>query len=473
MIRNSCIFLFCFVWATPILGFVLHQNVVKTKMYPSTLPSKTLFPFSSQSSNLLASEQGDESTAKESDESSKSQHVQTSVADSEEGASKRKMLGFAIPALGIYLANPLLSNIDNAFVGKTMGTTGLAAMSPATICTDQMLYLFSFLARATTGLVSSAYGSKTEENEKKKAASEAGSAPLTVSLISGFLLTIFYALFTPKMLSALDVTPALRGSAASYIYWRGAIAWAALAQSVCLSVIMATRDAVTPLKIVGIAAIVNLVGDYLLCVWPLRLGCSGAAAATAFATLFSSGFMVKALKKKGILPRVRMPTRKQIAGLMEFTGPLLAITITRLIGFVLMQRKAMTLGVNHTAAYQMSINLVIFYLLFAEPLSQLSQTRLPALIEAQDGKAVSANLRSVLSLGALTALTVGGIAGLSVFYGSSLFSSDLAVQALSKEASFSLFVTVVTAIFAGKLKLPSENLPSSVSDSFVCSVYVH
>jgi hypothetical protein len=71
----------------------------------------------------------------------------------------------------------------------------------------------------------------------------------------------------------------------------------------------------------------------------------------------------------------------------------------------------------------MSINLIIFYLLFAEPLSQLSQTRLPALIEAQDGKAVSANLRSVLFLGALTALTVGGMAGLSVFYGSSLFSS--------------------------------------------------
>jgi hypothetical protein len=75
-------------------------------------------------------------------------------------ASKRAMLGFAIPALGIYLTNPLLSNIDNAFVGRTIGTAGLAALSPATICTDQMLYLFSFLGRATTGLVSRAYACK-------------------------------------------------------------------------------------------------------------------------------------------------------------------------------------------------------------------------------------------------------------------------------------------------------------------------
>jgi hypothetical protein len=72
-------------------------------------------------------------------------------------SSKRELLRFAIPALGIYLANPLLSNIDNAFVGRTVGTAGLAALSPATICTDQSLYLFSFLGRATTGIVARAY----------------------------------------------------------------------------------------------------------------------------------------------------------------------------------------------------------------------------------------------------------------------------------------------------------------------------
>ena len=364
-------------------------------------------------------------------------------------ASKREMLTFAIPALGIYLSSPLLSNIDNGFVGRTVGVKGLAALSPATICTDQVLYLFSFLGRATTGLVSRAYGSKTDDIEKKEAASEAGSTPLTVSLLCGFAISILYAFFTPNLLSLLNVPDSLRASAKSYIYWRGAIAWAALAQSACLSVMMATRDAITPLKIVGMAAMVNVIGDFLLCVWPLRWGCSGAAAATAFATIFSSGFMIKALKQKGILPKIRKPSKEELSGLTEFTGPLMAITVTRLIGFINMQRTAMKLGVKHLAAYQMSINLVIFYLLFAEPLSQLSQTRLPALIDSKNGVVVKKNLKSVLSLGALTALTVGGMAGLSLFFGSSLFSSDLAVQALAKEASPSIFITVFTAICAG------------------------
>lgn len=364
-------------------------------------------------------------------------------------ASKREMLSFAIPALGIYLANPLLSNIDNAFVGKTVGTQGLAALSPATICTDQVLYLFSFLSRATTGLVSRAYGSKTNLDEKREDAATAASAPLTVSLIAGFMVSIAYFFCTPALLDLLKVTPSLRPSATSYILWRGAIAWAALAQSVSLSVMMATRDAITPLKIIGMAAGVNVVGDYLLCVWPLRWGVSGAAAATSFATLFSSFFMIKALGKKSILPRIRIPTRKEIMGLTEFTGPLLAITVTRLIGFVNMQRTAMGFGVKETAAYQLSINLVIFFLLFAEPLSQLSQTQLPALVDAKNGPAIRANLKSVLILGALTALTVGSVAGLTVAFGSSLFSSDLAVQALAREAAPSVFMTVATAIFAG------------------------
>jgi Na+-driven multidrug efflux pump len=362
--------------------------------------------------------------------------------------SKREMLKFALPALGIYLANPLLSNIDNGFVGRTVGTKGLAALSPATICTDQIIYLFSFLARATTGLVSRACGSNVDSEHKNEAAAKAGSAPLTVSLICGFGLSIFYMLFTPKMLATLNVAPALRPSATSYIYWRGAISWAALAQAVSLSIMMATRDAMTPLKIIALSAIVNVVGDTLLCVWPFRCGVSGAGAATAFATLFSSAFMIRGLQQKNILPKIQLPTKKELVSLTEFTGPLFAITITRLMGFVSMQRAAMSLGVKQTAAYQLCINLIVFFLLFGEPLSQLSQTQLPALIDSKDGKQVRSNLKSVLALGMFTALGVGCVAGLSVFFGASAFSSDMIVQGLAKEAAPSVFVTVATAIFA-------------------------
>ena len=183
-----------------------------------------------------------------SDPSSLEQKAQAASAQSTTKAvvSKRHMLGFAIPALGIFLCNPLLSNIDNAFVGKTVGTLGLAALSPATICTDQMLFFFSFLDRATTGLVSRAYAL----DKNKQAAREAGAPALSLALFLGIIVTGVYAIWTPRMLVALNVAPSLRASAGTYIYWRGAIVWAALAQNVMLNILLATRDATTPLKIV-------------------------------------------------------------------------------------------------------------------------------------------------------------------------------------------------------------------------------
>jgi hypothetical protein len=71
------------------------------------------------------------------------------------------------------------------------------------------------------------------------------------------------------------------------------------------------RNAVTPLKIVGLAVLVNVVRDWLLCTWPLRLGCAGAAAAaTALATLTSCAAMLRALSRQNLLPAVRLPARR-------------------------------------------------------------------------------------------------------------------------------------------------------------------
>jgi len=364
-------------------------------------------------------------------------------------ASKRQMLKFAGPALGIYLANPLLSNIDNAFVGRTVGTTGLAALSPGTILTDQMIYLFNSLPRATTGLVSKAYGAKGGDTSTGDidAAREAASVPLTVSLFCGIFLTVMYTFFTPNLMSAFNVNPKLRADAASYIYWRSTAAWAALAQGCCLSIMLSTRDAVTPLKIVAIAALFNIMGDAALCMWPLRWGCAGAAAATAGATLFSSAVMVKALRDKNLLPQIRLPKFQQLKELLEYALPLFAITITRISGFIAMQKSAMALGVQPLAAYQLCLNMMMFFLLFGEPLSQLSQTQLPALMAAQDGEAVRATLKSATLLALYTSLAVGGIAYAMVTWGSAIFTADAGVRLLAKQTAPAIFAAVSTSIF--------------------------
>jgi Na+-driven multidrug efflux pump len=411
---------------------------------------KTILQQTKTNSNEFDNENDDTELSASSTSSSASKTTST--------ASKRDMMAFAIPALGIFLMNPLLSNIDNAFVGRTVGAVGLAALSPATICTDQALYLFSFLSRATTGLVARAYYRNSNDNNdddnddntgNKSSARAAASAPLVVSIVCGLFLSILYAVGTPSMLRAMKVDPSILPSAASYIYWRGAISWAALAQACALQIFLATKDVMTPLVIVAMSAILNIVGDYLFCQWPFRWGCSGAAAATALATLVSSGTMIVALQRQKLLPSIRkLPTREELKRLSEFTGPLLAITITRLISFVAMQRRAMTLGLQPLAAYQFCINVVMFFLLFAEPLSQLSQTTLPSLVDSDDGNGVVANLKSILTLGIATSFTIGAVAYMVTRFLTGMVTNDWTVISMAQSASPAVFLVVSQAILA-------------------------
>mmetsp|Transcript_11664 Transcript_11664/g.24889 ORF Transcript_11664/g.24889 Transcript_11664/m.24889 type:complete len:526 (+) Transcript_11664:125-1702(+) len=368
------------------------------------------------------------------------------AGNSGESSSKREMLKFAIPALGIYLTNPLLSNIDNAFVGRTVGALGLAALSPATLCIDQALYLFSFLSRAATGLASRAYGSTDNEIEAKEKMKYAAAPAFSVAIFSGVIMSLLYALFAPNILKTLNVDPVLHTSATSYIHWRGAIAWAALAQSILLSLFMVAKDAITPLKIITGAALLNVIGDAALCAWPLQMGCGGAAAATAFATLISSGWMVQALRKKGMMPKLKFPNMSEFRDLMGFTGPLLAITLTRMAGFMNMQRRAMTLGLTNLAGYQLCLNLLIFFILFGEPLSQLAQTKLPSLIDSDKTEEAMATFKSILVLSTFAAVGVGGAAYLTAMLGPGLFSSNISVQAVAKATAPTLFLAVSQTI---------------------------
>lgn len=364
--------------------------------------------------------------------------------------SKTEMLKFAVPALGIYLTNPLLSNIDNAFVGRTVGPTGLASLSPATLCIDQALYLFSFLSRAATGMVSRAYNAKNAQedggNRNLGAARDAASPAFSMSLICGACLSMVYAFFTPNLLSRLNVDPHLRTSATTYIHWRGAISWAALAQSICLSLFMATKDSITPLKIISAAALLNVLGDSLLCVWPLKGGCGGAAAATSLATLISSAWMAKSLRDKGMCPKFKLPTKKELGSLMEFTGPLLMITFVRMAGFLNMQRRAMSLGVTALAGYQLVTNLLIFFILFGEPLSQVGQTQLPALIDSNETEKAKKTYKSVMMLSLFAAVGVGAVAFFTAMFGSGMFSSDIGVQVVARHSAPALFSAVVATI---------------------------
>jgi hypothetical protein len=79
-----------------------------------------------------------------------SEQKQKRQEDYIEAPSVKKILKFAIPAIGVWLCGPLLSLIDTSAVGLLSGTAQQAALNPAVAVTEYTaLLIVSFLCLLT------------------------------------------------------------------------------------------------------------------------------------------------------------------------------------------------------------------------------------------------------------------------------------------------------------------------------------
>lgn len=381
---------------------------------------------------------------------------QTDEAAPSEVASKREMLKFYGPALGIFMSAPLLSNIDNAIVGRVAGVKALASLSPGTVLSDQVLFLFSFLGRATTGLVARANAAEGIDGARRELR-----RPLAAALAIGLAgLVPMYLLATPALLRALHVDPELQPAAAAYARIRGAAAPLALCQSVALSALLALRDATTPLRVVIVTAGLNLAGDLALCVWPWRFGVSGAAAATSLSTAVGTLLMLDALERRSMLardawwrdylapPRARRRSnfiatvKNELGPLFSYSLPLSAIVVTRLAGFAAMQVTTAAFGTAHLAAYQIMLNVFVLHAFFAEPLSQTAQALTPALVDRRDSKGLRRTIANVLTLACLIGPLVATSSALVLHAGTPFVTNDPDVVRIVRSALPAVFAAV-------------------------------
>ena len=110
---------------------------------------------------------------------------------------------FAIPCLGLWVAQPLLSLVDTAFVGLSArvpaeSASQLAALGPATTFFDGATYLFAFLNVATTNLYATARSRSGEQSDQAEAVIRTASR---VAARCGIGLMIFLLTFARPLLS--------------------------------------------------------------------------------------------------------------------------------------------------------------------------------------------------------------------------------------------------------------------------------
>eukprot|EP00581_Thalassiosira_minuscula_P018587 CAMPEP_0183733442 /NCGR_PEP_ID=MMETSP0737-20130205/41200_1 /TAXON_ID=385413 /ORGANISM="Thalassiosira miniscula, Strain CCMP1093" /LENGTH=476 /DNA_ID=CAMNT_0025966695 /DNA_START=114 /DNA_END=1541 /DNA_ORIENTATION=+ len=396
--------------------------------------------------------------------------IETDLELSEEVPSIRKILAFALPAIGVYLCSPLLSMIDTSSVGLFCGTLQQAALNPAVTISDYSARTMSFLYTGTTNMIASSKKSKSE-NEIK----DAFMGSLRLSALLGASLGLFLILTSQRMLVPLvgnsNIEAEVLHSAYRYVAIRSlgmpAAAMIGTSQSACLGL----EDNKTPFRVILIMALINLVLDMVLvgrsCTW--LGGTAGVAWATTIAqysavALFFRTFMGKSKRisnrnglktsTNGLLTGrmskrnfFKLPSKKTIEEFKPYVVPVTTTQIGRCSIYVA-QGHVVSSTLNACAMAAQQIITSIFYALIpiGDSCSLTAQSFLPPIVVQEPSEkrtnAVRKTMKNIFRVASGMGLVLAMIAA-SIPLASVFLTTDPAVR-----ATVSSVVPIMIALFS-------------------------
>ena len=220
--------------------------------------------------------------------------------------SLRECFRFVLPAFGIYASPALMSLIDAAFVGR-LSTLELAALGPASSISDSVPNPLLFISIGATNLCARAFATKGSGD----ILATTTRTSLSMGTAGGFMIAgLVTANAASLAMAYCSGNAALAVPCARYVFIRAlaipAVVIATVAQAICIGV----KDTTTPMIAVGLSAVLNLAGNFVL-ITCLGQGLAGAAWATSASQLCAAALLLRALAQKGFL---RRPPRASPAG---------------------------------------------------------------------------------------------------------------------------------------------------------------
>ena len=365
-----------------------------------------------------------------------------------------EVMAVALPILAACLAEPTLSMIDTACVGRLTGaasSANLAALNANAAIFNLLSVSTSFLCTATTAVVG-------RSNSITKA-SQSFRDGLVIAMSIGTLLMLCVLVNRDVILCrglGLPRASAAFLPAARYLQIRALSLPAVATTLVAVGVSLGLQDSVTPLFGVLLAFAVNVVGD-LLCVWHFGWGLAGAAVATACASYASCflicGALARRLKpvrwRRAIKPRELLP-------FVTCSGALLAGTSLNAATYTSSSRVVAASGiVSEAATHQLALQGWWLLSFASVPLSLAGQSLLPKLASEEPRRA-EATVATLFRFGVACALLMAASNALLTTRLATLFSMDSAVLAPLR----ALTVTVV-------LSQASVSLATALDGAFI------
>jgi putative MATE family efflux protein len=335
----------------------------------------------------------------------------------------REIARLAVPALGTLAADPLVTLVDTAFVGR-LGPEALAALGIDAAIFSLAFIAFNFLQYGVTPMVGRLVGAgRTDE-----AAGVARHA-LAIALGLGFVVAAVMTIGSTWLVELMAAPPEAVEGAVSYLRIR---AWAAPAVMVVMAGNGAFRghqDTVTPFRMTVVLNLVNLVLDPLL-IFGLGWGLAGAATATLVAQVVGAGLFWAAMARRGLV----VPGPVRWAGLKPFgrVGWELAVrTGSLVLSITVAARVAASLGTVAIAAHQIAIQVWFFLALSTDALAIAAQSMVSLRFGTGKGSDLRSVARELLGWGFVVGVVLGGVVAALAGVIPGWFTPDTAVATVA------------------------------------------
>jgi MATE family multidrug resistance protein len=332
-----------------------------------------------------------------------------------------EILRLGAPALGALAADPLVSLVDTAYVGR-LGASALGSLAVAAAVFGVAFALFNFLAYGTTPLVARALG-RGDRDEAGRVSVAAAAIGLGLGL-AGALVLLWLARDVLGLMGAGDET--LPG-ATSYLRIRALALPAVMLVMVGHGVFRGYQDTRTPLIATVGLNVINVVLDPIF-IFGLDGGLEGAAWASVIAQWSGAvWFGVLLLRRRTDMGLAwRLPERRDVALLLGAGRALVIRTMALLGALTLATAVAARIGTNPVAAHQIMFQIWLFLSLALDALAIAGQAMIGKTL-ARDRREAAEIARRLLVLGSWAGVGVAIVLGVVAPWVPGWFTSDESV----------------------------------------------
>lgn len=365
-----------------------------------------------------------------------------------EGPIFGALIRFAVPVLGALILQAAYGAVDLMVVGWFGDAASISAVGTGSGFMQMVTFIITSLAMGSTVVIGQHIGEQKPE--------EAGNTVGTTILLFvgiGVVMTVVLELFAGKIVGILQVPAESVDKTILYLRICSAGILVIIAYNVISGVLRGVGNANLPFLFVGIACVVNIIGDLFL-VGVCRLDVAGAALATVLAQL------VSVVLSAAIIRRQKLPISFSFAQcriyarelkLVLRVGVPIAIQETMVqISFLVVNTIVNQMGLMPSAGYGIAQKIISFIMLVPSSVMQS--------VSAFVAQNIGAGQKERAWKGFLTAMGTGCAVGVVIFLGgffggsamSAVFTDDVEVIAQSADylKGFSIDCILTCVLFS-------------------------